>query len=63
MDELNPQLGTNEETVPQGDVQNVLQDLPSVNQEEQGQEDFSLPEHQMTEQRSSLINYFKVTKS
>jgi len=44
MDELNPNLGTTEEIVPQGDVQNVLQDLPSVNQEEQGQEDFSLPE-------------------
>jgi hypothetical protein len=44
MDELNPNQGTQEEIVPQGDVQNVLQDLPPVNQEEQGQEDFSLPD-------------------
>jgi hypothetical protein len=44
MDELNPQLGTEEQEVAQGDVQNVLQDLPPVNQDEQGQEEFSLPE-------------------
>ena len=43
MDELNPNLGTNEQ-VAQGDVQNDPQDLPSVNQEEQGSEEFSLPE-------------------
>lgn len=43
MDELNPQ-GT-QELEAQGDVQNNLQDLPSENQEEQGSEDFSLPEN------------------
>ena len=42
MDELNP-IGTQEQEA-QGDVQTTTQDLPPVNQEEQGQEDFSLPE-------------------
>lgn len=43
MDELNPN-GTNEQ-VAQGEVPTTETDLPTVNQEEQGSEEFSLPEN------------------
>lgn len=63
MDNLNPS-GTNEQIV-QGDVPTTPTELPTVNQEEQGSDEFSLPENsndRTKEQFSKLLQSNKELK-